>query len=427
MSHLLSSRSSSTSSLSSAFSTSLTTPDTDSDVGSVGNNVSASSLTDRFILVTGGLGFIGSHTSVELLKAGYNVIIVDDLSNSFHSVLSKIRTLGEKHCAHYGRKLPTLHFHKLDYRSQAMRFLLESYSTLVPSFSEQAGESLKIESKISGVIHFAAFKSVSESIEKPFQYYRNNVCGLVDFVDLLGRHNIRKFVFSSSATVYGSKAAKGDRLREEDVVHHDTLYIDAFDNQTVVEPSVSGLTSPYGRSKYFCEAILADIAHADPSWRIVALRYFNPIGCDPSGLLGEDPKGIPTNLFPVITQVLTGSRSELDIFGTDWDTRDGTAVRDFIHVSDLARGHVAALSPDVDSPFRTFNLGTGNGTTVAEAVRSLEAASSQKIAINLAPRRVGDVGFCVAANDRAKKELGWTAKETIEQCAADLWNYVNQP
>ncbi|KAH6959537.1 hypothetical protein DER45DRAFT_523133 [Fusarium avenaceum] len=395
MSRLSSSRSSSTLSLNSSFSSSITTPDSDSEiiVSAVRNHVSPLNSSDTFILVTGGLGFIGSHTSLELLKAGYNVIIVDDLSNSYHNVLGKINTLAARYCAQEGLKLPTLHFHKLDYQSKAMRFLLESYSTL---------------SKISGVIHFAAFKSVSESIEKPFQYYRNNVCGLVDFVELLGKHNIHKFVFSSSATVYGSKAAKGERLREE-------------------EPSVSGLTSPYGRSKYFCEAILADIAHADPSWRIVALRYFNPIGCDPSGLLGEDPKGIPTNLFPVIAQVLTGSRSELDIFGTDWNTRDGTAIRDFIHVADLARGHVAALSSDIESPFRTFNLGTGNGTTVAEAVKSLEGASSQNIAVKLAPRRIGDVGFCVAANDRAKKELGWTAKESIQKCAKDLWNYVNQP
>ncbi|RGP77984.1 udp-glucose 4-epimerase [Fusarium longipes] len=425
MSPSLSSRSSSTFSLNSSLS-SITTPDSSSETESVRNNIAPLTANDSFILVTGGLGFIGSHTSLELLKAGYNVIIVDDLSNSYHSVLSKISTLAEKQCSQHGRKLPLLHFHKLDYRSNAMRFLLESYSTLVPTFSTDDEESIKIASKISGVIHFAAFKSVSESIEKPFEYYRNNVCGLVDFVELLGRHNIHKFVFSSSATVYGSKATRGERLREEDVVHHDTLYRDEFNNETLAEPSVSGLTSPYGRSKYFCEAILADIAHADPSWRIVALRYFNPIGCDPSGLLGEDPKGIPTNLFPVIAQVLTGSRAELDIFGNDWDTRDGTAIRDFIHVADLARGHVAALGTDIDSPFRTFNLGTGSGTTVAEAVQSLEQASSQKIAVNQAPRRVGDVGFCVAANDRAKKELGWTAKETIQQCAIDLWNYVSR-
>ncbi|KAI1026317.1 hypothetical protein LB503_012872 [Fusarium chuoi] len=427
MASLSSSRSSSTFSLNSSLSSPFTPPNDNSETGSVRNDVPPMTTDESFILVTGGLGFIGSHTSLELLKVGYNVIIVDDLSNSYHNVFTKIRVLAEKHCAEHGLKIPALHFHKLDYRSKAMRFLLESYSTLVPSFSTKSGESIRVSSKISGVIHFAAFKSVSESIEKPFQYYRNNVCGLVDFVELLGRHNIRKFVFSSSATVYGSKASKGERLREEEVVHHDTLYLDEFNNQTLAEPSVSGLTSPYGRSKYFCEAILADIAHVDPSWRIVALRYFNPIGCDPSGLLGEDPKGTPTNLFPVIAQVLTGERPELDIFGTDWDTRDGTAVRDFIHVADLARGHAAALSTDIKSSFRTFNLGTGNGTTVAEAVRSLEGASSQKIPVNMASRRAGDVGFCVAANDRATKELGWVAKESIEQCASDLWNYVTKP
>ncbi|CAF3487460.1 unnamed protein product [Fusarium graminearum] len=282
-----------------------------------------------------------------------------------------------------------------------MRFLLESYSTLIPTFSENSGEFIKIQSKISGVIHFAAFKSVSESIEKPVQYYRNNVCGLIDFIELLGKHNIHKFVFSSLATVYRSKAVKGKHLREEEVVYHETLYLDEFNNETLAELSVSELTSPYRCSKYFCEAVLADIAYTDPSWHIIALRYFNPIGCDPSGPLGEDPKGIPTNLFPVIAQVLT-------------------AIRDFIHVTDLARGHVAALSSDIESPFRTFNLGTGNGTTVAEAVKSLEGASLKNIAVNLVPRRIGDVGFCVAANDRAKKELGWTAKETIQQFAKDF-------
>ncbi|KAM6517238.1 hypothetical protein FSOLCH5_008201 [Fusarium solani] len=388
MSGYLSSRSSSTSSLSSSNSSPLTTPGSEPDLGLAVSSVPLSTSNGSFILVTGGLGFIGSHTTLELLKVGYNVIIVDDLSNSYHGVFSRIRMLAEKHCEEQGRKMPALHFHKLDYRSKAMQFLLESYSTLVPS--------------------------VSESIERPFQYYRNNVCGLVDFVELLGKHNIRKFVFSSSATVYGTKAEEGRRLQEEDLVHHSTTYLDEMGNQRVAEPVVSGLQSPYARSKYFCEAILADIAHADPSWRIVALRYFNPIGCHPSGLLGEDPKGIPTNLFP------------LDIFGTDWETRDGTAIRDFIHVADLARGHAAALGAEINAPFRTFNLGTGTGTTVAEALQSLEAASSRRIPVKLAPRRGGDVGFCVAANDRAASELNWTAQESIQQCASDLWNFVTR-
>lgn len=309
-----------------------------------------------------------------------------------------------------------------------MRFLLESYSDLTSISSEDVAQapSLARRSRISGVIHFAAFKSVSESISRPIAYYRNNVCGLVDLVELLGQHGIRNFVFSSSATVYGTKADTGRPLREEDLVHHSETYTDHNGEQIAAEPTVAGLQSPYARSKYFCEAILADIALSDPAWRIVALRYFNPVGCCSSGLLGEDPRQTPTNLFPVITHVLTGARSELDVFGTDWDTRDGTAVRDFIHVSDVARGHIAALGSTHEAPFRTFNLGSGTGTTVIEAVRSLEKAANQDIPVRWAGRRAGDVGFCVASNDRAFKELGWTAKESIQQCASDLWNYVSK-
>lgn len=383
---------------------------------------------NRFILVIGGLGFIGSHTSLELLKAGYNVIIVDDLSNSFDSVFTRVQKLAAKYCHEQGRQMPALHFHKLDYRSTSMRFLLESYSDFISTSPQDPSQqpSLVRQSRIDGVIHFAAFKSVSESISRPIAYYRNNVCGLVDLVELLGKHNIRNFVFSSSATVYGTKADAGRPLREEDLVHHPETYLDESSQEVHAEPMVAGLQSPYARSKYFCEAILADIAFSDPAWRIVALRYFNPIGCDASGLLGEDPKGTPTNLFPVITQVLTGARKELDIFGTNWDTRDGTAVRDFVHVSDVARGHIAALAAKNESPFRTFNLGSGTGTTVTEAVRSLEVAASKDIPVRMVGRRAGDVGFCVASNDRAAKELGWTAKESIPQCATDLWNYVSK-
>ncbi|KAK7420517.1 hypothetical protein QQX98_002715 [Neonectria punicea] len=381
----------------------------------------------NFVLVTGGLGYIGSHTSLELLKAGYNVIIVDDLSNSFHSVFTRVRKLAEISCKLMGKSMPTLHFHKVDYHSKSMHFLLESYSDLVtvPSSPSEPSRLVR-QSRISSVIHFAAFKSVSDSIERPIAYYRNNVCGLVDLVELLGQHDIRNFVFSSSATVYGTKADKGLPLKEEDLVHHPETYVDDNGKEQIRMPQAEGLLSPYARSKYFCEAILADIAYSDPAWNIVALRYFNPIGCDASGLLGEDPKGVPTNLFPVITQVLTGQREQLDIFGSDWDTRDGTAIRDFIHVSDLARGHIAAVGASIDAPFRTFNLGTGTGTTVREAVDSLEAASGQSIPVNMAPRREGDVGSCVAANQRATKELGWQTSESITQCAADLWNFVSK-
>lgn len=405
-----------------------TTPGSGSEYGDVPLLPTIARARGGFILVIGGLGFIGSHTSLELLKAGFNVLIVDDLSNSFESVFSRIRELATKYCHDMGREMPTLHFHKLDYRSHSMRFLLEMYSDLAPVSAPVATHppSLVRESRIVGVIHFAAFKSVSESISRPIAYYRNNVCGLVDLVELLGKHGIRNFVFSSSATVYGSKADLGRPLREEDLVHHSETYVNDNNEEVVAEPAITGLQSPYARSKYFCEAILADIAHSDPAWRIVALRYFNPIGCDASGLLGEDPKGTPTNLFPVITQVLTGARKELDVFGTDWDTRDGTAVRDFIHVSDVARGHIAALASPNEKPFRTFNLGSGTGTTVIEAVQSLEKAACRQIPVRWAGRRAGDVGFCVASNDRASSELGWVAKESIPQCASDLWNYVSR-
>ncbi|OAQ58357.1 UDP-glucose 4-epimerase [Pochonia chlamydosporia 170] len=387
-----------------------------------------STSSSSIILVIGGLGYIGSHTSLELLKAGYNVVIVDSLSNSFETAFARIKALASKHYDGTNGTMPALCFHKLDYRSRAMRHLLEMYSipTLQPPTTTGESPRLVRQSRIAGVIHFAAFKSVSESIAKPIQYYQNNVCGLVDFVELLGQHNIRNLVFSSSATVYGSQADLGRPLREEDVVHHPESYVDDAGSQCVAEPLVSGLRSPYARTKYFCEAILADIAYSDPAWRIVCLRYFNPIGCDPSGLLGEDPKGIPTNLFPVISQVLTGVRKELDIFGTDWETRDGTPVRDFIHVSDVARGHVAAIGAKVDAPFRTFNLGSGSGTTVREAIRSLEATSGKPIPVNCGSRRPGDVGFCVASNERAFLELGWSTKESISQCARDLWNFVSR-
>ena len=374
----------------------------------------------------GGLGFIGSHTSLELLKAGHSAIIVDDLSNSFDTVFSKVQKLAAKHCAETGRVVPALHFHKVDYRSKSMRFLLESYSDLAPVALSDGRSRLTRRSRIAGVIHFAAFKSVSESICKPIRYYGNNVCGLVELVELLGKHEIRNLVFSSSATVYGTKADLGRPLREEDLVHHPGTFVDEQGSEVVAEPLISGLQSPYARTKYFCEAVLADIAHSDPSWRIVALRYFNPIGCDPSGLLGEDPKGTPTNLFPVITQVLTGAQKELQIFGTDWNTRDGTAVRDFIHVSDVAEGHVKALASNMDVPFRTFNLGSGTGTTVSEAVRSLEEAREDTIPVQQTGRRAGDVGFCVASNERAFKELDWTAHRSIPKCAKDLWNYVSR-
>lgn len=391
---------------------------------------------------------------------------MDNLSNSYESVLHNVKLIAAKEHKEKGTQMPLIHFHRVDYRSRSMRFLLESYTDLVPvqktssSSTTETEETERIQmtyqSRITGVIHFAAFKSVSESIGKPLAYYNNNVCGLVSLLELLDKFSIRNFIFSSSATVYGAKANAGVPLREEDLVHFPETIQDGETNSAIsLTPSVAGLTCPYGRTKYMAEAILADLAEADSRWRIVALRYFNPVGCDPSGLLGESPRNTPTNLYPVITQVLTGDRPQLDVFGSDWDTRDGSAVRDFVHVLDVARGHIAALrpvpavAPECEAPispeavavdakisasassnpppgFRAYNLGSGTGTTVIEAVRSLEAAAGQHIPLEHRDRRAGDVGVCVASNARAKAELGWMPRESITQCAVDLWNFVSK-
>lgn len=363
-------------------------------------------------MVIGGCGYIGSHTTLELLKSGQNVIVVDDLSNSYKSALDKVRTLAKEHHAGVGSRVPSLIFHKLDYRSPLMRSLLGRYAV------HDSG-SYRL-SHIKGVIHFAAYKSVEESIHRPLDYYRNNVCGLVELLVLLGDFGIYNFVFSSSATVYGSKANEGEPLHEEHLIHHpDELEEDAAKGPTL--PGAKGLTSPYGRTKYFSEAILADVAHANPSWRITALRYFNPVGSEPC--LGEDPRQQATNLFPVIGQVLTGVRPVLDVFGSDWDSKDGTATRDFIHVVDLARGHLAALARanDRQQAFRAYNLGSGNGCTVAEVVQGMEAASARTIPVRWTDRRQGDVGYCVAATGRAERELGWKTEKSVSQCAQDAW------
>ncbi|KAK4223259.1 hypothetical protein QBC38DRAFT_373503 [Podospora fimiseda] len=384
--------------------------------------------TPRFILVIGGLGYIGSHTVLELLREGHNVIIVDNLSNSYQAVLDSIKTLAAKHCKVKGIPMPLVHFHRLDYRSRSMRFLIESYTDLVMTIDASGRQRMTYCSRISGVVHFAAYKSVGDSIRRPLQYYQNNVCGLVSLLQQLDKYNIHNVIFSSSATVYGAKANAGAPLREEDLLHHPEEHVDQDGNRVVMQPSVVGLSCPYARTKYFGESILADVAASNPAWRIVALRYFNPVGCDPSGLLGENPRGEATNLYPVLTQVLTGLRSSLNVFGSDWATRDGTAIRDFIHVLDVARGHISALNWNADhgNGFRAFNLGSGTGTTVLEAVRSLESASNRSVSLNWTGRRDGDVGVCVASTERANKELGWFPRESVAQCASDLWNFVNR-
>jgi UDP-glucose 4-epimerase len=373
-----------------------------------------------YILVIGGLGFIGSHTSLELLKQGYNVVVVDNMSNSHDSAFTKIQRLASKYWSSKGKVCPELKLHKADYRSHMMRTILGRYLVQDPELSATR------LCHITGVIHFAAHKSVEESTKKPLQYYQNNVSGLIDLLALLDDFGIHNFVFSSSATVYGSILSKGGKpVREEQLVHHDTM---DNDNTTPLVPGVRGLTSPYGRTKYFGEAILADLAHADRSWRITALRYFNPVGCEPSGTLGEDPRQKPTNLFPVVTQVLKGERPALEIFGSDWETCDGTAVRDYIHVVDLARGHLAALAAaetrSAEHAFRAYNLGTGEGSTVAQVVSSMEKATSRPIPVQRAGRRTGDVGFCVASTERAERELGWKTQLSLDDCATDSWRCI---
>ncbi|KAJ5766618.1 uncharacterized protein N7511_004234 [Penicillium nucicola] len=376
---------------------------------------------ESHILVTGGLGFIGSHTTLELLKANYNVIVIDNLSNAFENVLDRISNLAQKHHEENGTKMPSLRLHAHDYRdTTALKPLLEEYRV--------ASRWGNAKSKIAGVIHFAAYKAVEESIRNPLKYYSNNVSGLVDFATTLGDFGIKTFIFSSSATVYGTLATSGLPLKEELCVHKEEMYTNEEGTQEKIQPGCTGITNPYGRTKWMCETILADLAVSDPEWTIVALRYFNPVGCDSSGLLGEDPRQAPTNLLPVVVKVMTGQYSELSMFGTDWDTEDGTAVRDFIHVSDLARGHIAALSSanegKLSGNFRTFNLGTGKGNSVMDVVSTMEGVISKPIARRAAPRREGDVGSCVAVVDRSTEELQWKTEKTLKDACQDICNFL---
>ncbi|KAJ5110962.1 hypothetical protein N7532_001497 [Penicillium argentinense] len=374
-----------------------------------------------YILVTGGLGFIGSHTTLELLKANYNVIVIDNLSNSFENVFDRISLLAQKFHDENGIQMPTLRLHAHDYRdTSSLRPLLEEYQ--LPS---RWGAP---KSKIAGVIHFAAYKAVEESIRHPLKYYANNVSGLIDFASTLGEFGIKTFIFSSSATVYGTLATSGLPLKEELCVHKEEQYIDDVGAVQTIQPGCTGITNPYGRTKWICETILADLAASDPEWTIVALRYFNPVGCDSSGLLGEDPRQAPTNLLPVVVKVMTGQYSELQMFGSDWDTVDGTAVRDFIHVTDLARGHIAALSTanegKLTENFRTFNLGTGSGNSVLDVVTTMEAVSAKSIPRKAADRRAGDVGSCVAVADRSREELQWKTQKSLKNACEDICNFL---
>ncbi len=326
------------------------------------------------ILLTGATGYIASHTWLALWAAGYDVIGVDDFSNSSPEVLNRLQRLG-------GR---TPLFERADVcDSAAMLSLFKRHP-------------------ISAVVHFAAFKAVGESSAKPLAYYRNNIGGLVSVAEAMNASGCKTFVFSSSATVYGTP-----------------------EQLPIPENASLATTSPYGATKLIGENILTDIARADPAWRVALLRYFNPVGAHESGLIGEDPRGTPNNLMPYVTQVAVGKRERLQVFGGDYETVDGTGVRDYIHVSDLAEGHVAALRHLMDPSGSSFtaNLGTGRGHSVLELVRAFERASSCHIPYDIVARRTGDVAACYADASRARDLLGWQATRGIDAMCADSWRW----
>lgn len=387
----------------------------------------------QYILVVGGLGYIGSHTSWELLKDGHNVIIVDNLSNSFRSVLDKLLLLKKAYFKSTSQE-PSLQFYEADYRDQpTMNLILSNYANSERAQADKDGIPVAVErtcrTRISGVIHFAAYKAVSESIQQPLKYYSNNVGGLIGFCSLLSDFGIKTFVFSSSATVYGEQANDTGRFSEEYCTHETTSFTDSNGQARTLQSGCKGLTNPYGRSKWMCEAILYDLAAADLEWSIFALRYFNPIGCDASRMLGEDPRSLASNLMPAVVKAMTGESPVLKIYGTDWETRDGTAVRDFIHVTDLARGHLVALGSapkfgDAGAGFRVFNLGSGLGHSVLDVVAAMEAVSGKKIPVQMMGRREGDTAVCIAEPTKAATELGWRTEKTLEDSCEDVLRFL---
>ncbi|PLZ00552.1 UDP-glucose 4-epimerase GalE [Burkholderia sp. WAC0059] len=325
------------------------------------------------ILVTGGAGYIGSHTCVELLGGGYDVVVVDNLSNSSRASLDRVVQIAGKPVA----------FHEIDVRdAAALQRVFDAHP-------------------ITGAIHFAALKAVGESVAKPLEYYRNNLDGLLTLLETMRARGARQFVFSSSATVYGVPKSS-----------------------PIDESFPLSATNPYGQTKLMSEQILRDLETADPAWRIAILRYFNPVGAHESGLIGEDPAGIPNNLMPYVAQVAVGKLEKLRVFGGDYDTPDGTGVRDYIHVVDLARGHLAALDALVaHDAGLTVNLGTGRGYSVLEVIRAFETASGRKVPHEIVARRAGDVAQCYANPAAAEKLLGWQAQFGIERMCADHWRW----
>lgn len=329
------------------------------------------------ILVTGGAGYIGSHTVVELQSAGYDVVVVDNLSNSSEKSLERVEKITGK----------PVKFYKADILDRdALNEIFE-------------------KEEIDSCIHFAGLKAVGESVAKPWEYYENNIAGTLTLVDVMRKHNVKNMIFSSSATVYGDPA---------------------FVPITKECPK-GQCTNPYGWTKSMLEQILSDIQKADPEWNIVLLRYFNPIGAHKSGTIGENPNGIPNNLMPYITQVAVGKLKELGVFGNDYDTPDGTGVRDYIHVVDLARGHVMALKKlQGNAGLNIYNLGTGNGYSVLDLVNNFQEATGVKVPYSIKPRRPGDIATCYASADKAFEELGWKAEFGIKEMCEDSWRWQSQ-
>lgn len=326
------------------------------------------------ILVTGGAGYIGSHTCVELLNSGFEVVIVDNLYNSSRKAVERIEELTNK----------TVAFYETD--------LLDKEG-LNAVFEKEA---------VDAVIHFAGLKAVGESVEKPIEYYNNNLTGTLNLTDCMRNHGVKNIIFSSSATVYGEPA-----------------FIPITEECPKGSP-----TNPYGWTKWMLEQILTDLHTADPEWNVILLRYFNPIGAHQSGRIGEDPKGIPNNLVPYVSQVAVGKRECLGVFGDDYKTHDGTGVRDYIHVVDVATGHVKAIQKFSETPdVRIYNLGTGNGYSVLDVVHAYEKACGHEIKYEIKPRRAGDLDELYSDSSKAKKELGWEAVHGIDEMCADSWNW----
>lgn len=328
------------------------------------------------VLLTGGAGYIGSHTAVELLNSGNDLIIIDDFSNSKPEALEAIKKITGK----------DFKFYEMNYLDRANL------------------EKVFEENKIDAVINFAGFKAVGESVSKPLDYYINNISGCLVLLDTMKKYNVKKFIFSSSATVYGDPKVIPITEKCE----------------------VGGTTNPYGTTKLFIEKILMDLYKSDNTWDICTLRYFNPVGSHESGLIGEEPKGIPNNLMPYVVRVASGQLKELSIFGDDYNTPDGTGVRDYIHVVDLAKGHVAALNKieKENNGLFIYNLGTGHGYSVLDMVKAFEKSTGKKVPYKIVSRRDGDIATCYADPSKAKEELGWIAEKGIEDMCKDSWNYI---